>query len=98
MRTASVTETKTSLSEYLAFVKRSGDGVLITERGKIVAKISPARRSDTSEDVRMEQLELAGLVKVGKGPLPADFWDMPVPRDRESAAVKALIAEREDGL
>lgn len=98
MRTASVTEAKTSLSEYLAFVKRSGDGVLITDRGTIVARISPARRSDTTEDIRMQQLELAGLVKVGKGSLPADFWEMPFPRDRNSAAVMALIAEREDGL
>lgn len=98
MRTASITETKTSLSEYLKLVKNTGDEMLVTERGKIVARLSPPRRGDTPEDVRMEQLELAGLVKVGKGHIPDSFWDTPAPRGRARLAVEALIAEREEGL
>jgi prevent-host-death family protein len=98
MITASVTQTKTSLSEYLSIVKKTGDDVLITERGKIIARITPARHGDTLEDARMEQLELAGLVKVGKGCIPEGFWDTPAPRGRARLAVEALIAEREEGL
>jgi prevent-host-death family protein len=98
MRTVSITETKTSLSEYLRHVTRTGDEMLVTERGKVVARLSPPRRGDTPEDARMEQLELAGLVKVGKGHLPIGFWDTPAPRDSKSSAVKALLAEREEGL
>jgi prevent-host-death family protein len=98
MKTASITETKASLSEYVRLVGRTGDEVLITERGKVVARICPPHRTDTHEEIRMAQLELAGLVRVGEGRLPDGFWDMPAPGDRNSAAVKALIAEREDGL
>jgi prevent-host-death family protein len=98
MRKASVSDAKASLSEYLKQVNSTGDEVLITERGKVVARISPARREDTPENDRLAQLELRGLVKVGKGHLPQGFWDIPVPRDKNSSAVKALIAEREEGL
>ncbi|MGD0511409.1 MAG: type II toxin-antitoxin system Phd/YefM family antitoxin [Candidatus Micrarchaeaceae archaeon] len=98
MKTASITETKASLSEYVRLVKQTGNEVLITERGKVVARICPPHRTDTPEEIRMAQLEQDGLVKVGEGRLPDGFWDMPAPRDRNSAAVKALIAEREEGL
>lgn len=98
MRTASITEAKTSLSEYLKVVTRTGDELLVTERGRIVARVSPPRRGDTPEDKRMEQLELAGLVKVGKGHIPENFWDSPAPRGKARLAVAALIAEREEGL
>jgi len=98
MKTASITETKASLSEYVRLVKKTGNEVLITERGKVVARICPPHRTDTPEEIRMARLEQGGLVRVGEGHLPEGFWDMPAPRDRNSTAVKALIAEREEGL
>jgi len=96
MRTASVTETKKSLSEYLSIIKKTGEDILITERGKVIAKITPVRRGDTSEYTRIGQLELAGLIKVGNGHIPEGFWDTPAPSARASLAVEALIEEREE--
>jgi antitoxin (DNA-binding transcriptional repressor) of toxin-antitoxin stability system len=99
MKTASVTETKSSLSEYLRTVGKTGDEVLVTDRGRVVGRISPPRRCDTPEDIRMEQLELAGVVKRGKGGgIPEDFWNTPAPRGKARLAVEALLAEREEGL
>jgi hypothetical protein len=47
----------------------------------------------------MEQLELAGVVKRGKGGgIPEDFWNTPAPRGKARLAVEALLAEREEGL
>jgi prevent-host-death family protein len=96
MQRASVSELKASASEYLLRVK-AGEEVLITDRGKPVAKIIPLRRSELDADARIAQLERAGLAKVGTGKLPADFWLIPRPRDKEGAVVAALIAEREEG-
>jgi prevent-host-death family protein len=96
MQRASVSELKASASEYLLRVK-AGEEVLITDRGKPVAKIIPLRRSELAADARMAQLELAGLAKIGTGKLPADFWLVPCPLDKEGAALAALIAEREEG-
>ena len=96
MRKASVSELKASASEYLTRVK-AGEEVLVTDRGKPIAKIIPLRRSELAADARMAQLELAGLARVGKAGLPADFWHGTCPRDSDGAALAALIAEREDG-
>ncbi len=97
MRTASISDTKTSLSEYVKRISSTGEGILVTDRGKSVAKLFPVRRGDTPEDKRMEELELRGLIKTGKGHFPSGFWDTPAPRDKDSSAVMALIEEREEG-
>ena len=96
MRTASVSGLKASLREYLLFVK-TGEEVLLTERGKPIAKIISLRGSDVSADLRVAKLERAGLAKSGKGCLPEVFWSTPSLRDTDGAAVAALFAEREEG-
>ncbi len=98
MRTASITNTKTSFSEYVKIVARTGNDLLITERGRVVARISPPLSIDTSDDQRLCQLEQEGLIRRGSGHIPADFWDMPAPGGIGGEAVKALLAEREEGL
>ncbi len=96
MQRASVSELKASASEYLLRVK-AGEEVLVTDRGKPIAKIIPLRRSEVASDVHMVQLERAGLARLGTGTLPADFWLTPLLRDNEGAVLAALIAEREEG-
>jgi len=95
MQTASVSGLKASLSEYLMLVK-TGEEVLLTERGKPIAKIISLRGSESTGDVRMAELERAGLARVGKGCLPDDFWRTPCLRDIKGAALVALISEREE--
>jgi prevent-host-death family protein len=95
MKTAAVSELKARLSEYLNQVK-AGMEVLITDRGKPVARLVPvSRNKDLKESlVRMEK---QGLIRLGPGKLPKDFWKIPRPEDPEGLVLKALLEEREAG-
>jgi len=95
MKTAAVSELKARLSEYLNQVK-AGMEVLITDRGKPVARLVPlSRPKDLKESlVRMEK---EGLIRIGSGKLPKNFWGMNRPDDPNGLVLKALLAEREAG-
>ena len=95
MKTAAVSELKARLSEYLNQVK-GGAEILITDRGKPVARLAPLSRTrDFKESlVRMEK---QGLIRLGPGKLPKDFWKIPRPEDPEGLVLKALLEEREAG-
>ena len=95
MKTAPVSELKAHLSEYLNQVK-AGMEVLITDRGKPVARLVPIPRSkDLKESlVRMEK---QGLIRLGSGKLPKNFWRMDRPDDPQGLVLKALLEEREAG-
>jgi prevent-host-death family protein len=95
MKTAPVSDLKARLSEYLNQVK-AGMEVLITDRGKPVARLVPIPRSkDLKESlVRMEK---QGLIRLGSGKLPKDFWRMDRPDDPRGLVLKALLEEREAG-
>jgi prevent-host-death family protein len=95
MQKAAVSELKASLSEYLGRVK-AGEDLLITDRGRPVAKIIPLPRENgiTPELVALEK---AGLVKIGRGGLPEGFWNMNRPLDSKGAARASLREERENG-
>ena len=95
MQIAAVSGLKASLSEYLVKVK-AGEDLLITDRGRPIAKIIPLRR-DGNITPELEKLERAGLVKIGTGGLPDGFWDLKRPLDPEGIALKALLEERENG-
>ena len=95
MQTTSITELKNSLSAYLRNVK-AGEEVLITDRGRPIARIVPISPSDSIEE-RMDDLERRGLLKRGTGKLPEDFWEMPRPKDPEGLVLKGLLQEREEG-
>jgi prevent-host-death family protein len=76
MIVAGIRETKARLSSYLAAV-RAGEEVLITDRGRPVARIirEPARTASLTE-------QLAGLAAAGIVTLPTDSDGpaQPVPR------------------
>jgi prevent-host-death family protein len=95
MKTAAVSELKARLSEYLNQVK-AGMEVLITDRGKPIARLVPILRpKDLKESlVRMEK---EGLIRIGSGKLPKDFWRMHRPDDPNGMVLKALLDEREAG-
>ncbi|MBI5633475.1 MAG: type II toxin-antitoxin system prevent-host-death family antitoxin [Nitrospirae bacterium] len=96
MKTAAVSKLKTSLSEYLLKVK-AGEEVIVTDRGKAIARIVPIKRDETVIPPNLLTLEKAGLVRIGKGKLPKDFWNMPRPKDRKGLALSHLLKEREEG-
>jgi prevent-host-death family protein len=95
MKTTTVSKLKASLSEYLRSVK-AGEEVLVTERGRPIAKLIPSASSKSLPDHLIE-MEKQGLVKLGSGKLPKGFWNLPRPKDPKGLVVKAVIREREEG-
>ncbi|MFQ5684542.1 MAG: type II toxin-antitoxin system Phd/YefM family antitoxin [Candidatus Binatia bacterium] len=95
MKTATVSKLKASLSEFLRQVK-AGEEVLVTERGRPIAKIVPTIGSMTLPGY-LAELERQGLIKPGSRKLPKNFWAMPRPKDTKASILKALLQERESG-
>ena len=95
MTVASVSKLRASLSEFLRRVK-AGEEVLVTERGRIIARLSPAA-SSPSLTGSLREMERQGLVKVGTGKLPKNFWRMPRPKDPKGLVMKGMLDERAEG-
>jgi len=93
MKTVTVSKLKASLSEYLRLVK-AGDEVLVTERGRPIAKLTPAAGPKTLSALKMER---QGLLKLGSGKLPKGFWNLARPKDPRGLVRKAVLREREEG-
>ena len=95
MEIATVSGLKTSLSAYLRQVK-AGEEVLITERGRPIARLLPiAGPSSLAE--HLNEMERKGLLRRPTAPLPADFWDWPRPVDPGATVRAAVSREREEG-
>ncbi len=95
MTTATVSRLKASLSEYLRRVK-TGEEVLVSERGRLIAKLVPVTGGDALPD-RVAELAREGLARVGSRRLSRTFWDLPRPRDPKGRVLEALLEEREQG-
>ena len=95
MKTTTVSKLKASLSEYLRQVK-AGEEVLVTERGRPIARLGPTVGSKMLPE-HLVEMEKQGLIKLGVGKLPKDFWKMPRPKDPKGLVLKALLQEREEG-
>ncbi|MBM4296226.1 MAG: type II toxin-antitoxin system prevent-host-death family antitoxin [Deltaproteobacteria bacterium] len=95
MKIATVLKLKASLSECLKSVK-AGEEIMITERGRPIAKLTPAVSSKILAE-RVVQMEKQGLIKRGTGKLPKDFWKLPRPKDPKRLVSKAVLSEREQG-
>jgi prevent-host-death family protein len=94
---AKVSELKAGLSAYLQRVKR-GEQVVITERGRSIAKLVPIPQSEDPEMERMRRLEREGRIVVhGDGRIPPEFWLYEPPPDPEGLVLKALLEERRKG-
>ena len=78
MKTTTVSKLKASLSKYLRSVKTEEE-VLVTERGRPIAKLTPPGNSELLSDELME-MEKQGLIKLGSGKLPKGFGNSRDPR------------------
>ena len=96
MHTAAVSELKASLSRFLARVK-AGDEVVVTERGRPVARLVPVARATQGVPAHLLELQRRGFVRIGATELPEDFWTLPRPKDTGNSALRALLHEREEG-
>jgi prevent-host-death family protein len=71
MRKVGSRELKNRMGRYLLAV-RQGQTLIVTDRGKPVAKLSPtndAKSQKMSLRERLEELEAQGLIRLGKGRL-----------------------------
>lgn len=96
MKTAAVSKLKASLSEYLLKVK-AGEEVIVTDRGKPIARIVPLERDKATVPSNLLTLEKAGLARIGSGKLPEGFWAMQRPKDRKGLALGSLLKDRREG-
>lgn len=96
MRSASVTEARNQFSRLLRRVRR-GETVLITDRGKPVARIEPCHAAD-ADDSRLDALVARGVVRPARSTLDAEaFLNEPPPRLPEGVrASEAVTADREE--
>jgi len=95
MKIVTVSKLKVYLSQYLNQVK-AVIKVLITDRGKPVARLVPVSRTKEAKKVLI-RMEKQGLIKLGSGRLPKDFWNMPRAEDPQGLVLKALLEERNGG-
>jgi prevent-host-death family protein len=98
MKTATISEAKSKLSQLIDWVK-AGETVLITDRDVPVAKLESVQRPAEGEvHGRIERLVRAGLARGPVKPLSKDFFKRkrPVPKNGASL-VQALLDEREEG-
>ena len=98
MESAGVAQLKARLSEYLARV-RAGEEVLVTDRGRPVARLVPVGYlpDDEAELARLKAMEREGLMRLGSGRLPAGFFEKERPADPGGLLREAVVEERERG-
>src|SRR5579872_3850711 len=95
MRTVGIRELKNSLSEYLRRV-RSGESVLVTDRGEIVAELTPPGHSSSDPSAPPGILALArrGLATAGSSADPSLYRQLPRKGRRKLTSSQLLDEER----
>jgi prevent-host-death family protein len=95
MKTTAIADLKARLSRYLRLV-RTGEEILITDRDVPIAKIVPV--TDLGSELEaLRDLERQGLLRLGSGRLPKDFWKMPRGKDPKASVRRAVREERDRG-
>ena len=96
MKTAGVAELKARLTSYLKQVK-SGNEIVITDRGSPVAKLVPIDAAQ-KRDERRQRLAAGGLLKLGRRRMPKSLLVPPKgPANIGEAVLSALLSERAEG-
>ena len=96
MTKVGVARLKAELSRYLAVAKH-GEEVVITERGRPVARLVALRGTDKTES-RRERLARAGVLTLGKGRVRPALRKPPKgPTWVGAGVLAALLEERSEG-
>lgn len=96
MTRTSISELKARLSAFLDIV-RHGEEVLVTDRGRPIARLSPVT-GNVREQSRREQLIRDGRLRPPTAPLPKTFWKQAHPADTKGRSLAALLEERGESL
>jgi hypothetical protein len=65
----------------------------VTERGRPIAKLTPAAVSALLPQ-NLAELEKQGIIKIGTGKLPKNFWSLPRPKDPKGLVLNVAAGER----
>jgi len=95
VKVASVSELRASLGRYLAYVEQ-GEEIVVTQRGKAVAKIEPFSMAGEDAEHRLD-LARRGIIRLGRGPVSKKFLDRCKVQDPEGLVLNALLEERGSG-
>lgn len=97
MKTVGVRELKNRLSEYIRQA-RSGESVLVTDRGQVVAELTPPGHGATDASVPAGLLALArrNLLAIGAPGDSGLYPALPRARQRKRTAAQLLQEERGD--
>ncbi len=96
MKTTGLRELKNHLSAYVREVE-TGETVLITDRGRVVAELRPPEKADraaTPTDLRYRKLVDAGVLRPPSRARTARLSDLPVHRLTRGTARDLLDEER----
>jgi prevent-host-death family protein len=98
MKHASITEAKNNLSALIDSLK-SGESVLIMDRGRPVARLEPvAGFEEGAVDARVARLIREGLLRPRRKPLDLNLLREPPPQTKSGvSAVEMLLEERREG-
>lgn len=98
MKTASISQAKNRLSAYIDLVRR-GESIVITDRGKPVARLAPLEPGSRELDARrLAELQRRGVLLPPKRRGTAKLILRPPPRLPGGVSVlEALIEERRSG-
>jgi len=98
VKTATISETKNSLSALLDRV-RHGETVLITDRRRPIARLEPVATPDGGPDEgRLARLERAGVIRRARRGRLEEILRVPPPRAETGGDVlAALLDERRTG-
>lgn len=94
MTTVSISELKARLSAFLDIV-RDGDEVLVTDRGRPIARLMPIQQAE-QEEGRREMLMRSGRLRGPTTTLASDFFTRARPADANGHSLAALLDERAD--
>jgi prevent-host-death family protein len=96
MKQTSISDLKARLSSYLDAV-REGEEVLVTDRGRPIARIVRVRGAEHRES-RNDLLVRAGRLRPPLGRVPKDLYTRTLPDDAEGKTLEALLDERSETL
>lgn len=98
MKRATISETKNQLSALLDRV-RHGESVLVTDRGRPVARLEPIAGADAgSDEARLARLERAGVIRRAASARLDEIVRVPPPAAEGGGDIVAvLLDERRSG-
>lgn len=95
MQRTSISELKARLSQYIDAV-RSGEEIIVTDRGNPVARISPVEGAAKLE-AQVEDLVRTGRLVPPRRKGQLDLSRLSRPKDPDGRVLAALLEERREG-